>query len=451
VALGDKERRVDMNKKMYDLASWAVKTAKSAGADDCRAGIRSERFVNISYRKRKPENIKEASTRALFIEIFVNGRYSGQSTSDLRKNALKDFISNAIATTKLLAEDPYRTLPDPKYYEGRAEHDLGIIDPDYKKFTPEQRHSMVKVLEESCLAKGGKKVISVTAEEYDSQDEAVLIASNGFEGYRESTIYQAVAQMTVQGEGDRRPMGFSYAIAIKRKDMPSPEKIGAEAAERTLALIGGKKIKTEILPIIIENRNVSRLLGGFLAAMYGSNIQQKQSFLADKKGKKIASKHFTIIDDPFVKGGFGSKLFDGDGFAAKKRTMVDSGVLKEFYTDWYYSRKLGWKPTTGGPSNLIIPPGKRSVKDIMKDLGRGILITGFIGGNSNSTTGDTSVGIVGQLFEKGIPVQAVSEMNIADNHLKFWNKLVEAANDPWIYSTQRTPSLVFTDVVVSGL
>ena len=131
--------------------------------------------------------------------------------------------------------------------------------------------------------------------------------------------------------------------------------------------------------------------------------------------------------------------------------MVDSGVLKEFYIDWYYSRKLGWKPTTGGPSNLIIPPGKRSLKEIMKDLGRGILITGFIGGNSNSTTGDASIGIVGQLFEKGVPVQAVSEMNIADNHLKFWSKLVEAANDPWIYSSQRTPSLVFTDVVVSGL
>ena len=131
--------------------------------------------------------------------------------------------------------------------------------------------------------------------------------------------------------------------------------------------------------------------------------------------------------------------------------MIQSGVLKDFYIDWYYSRKLGWEPTTGGPSNLIIPPGKRSVKEIMKDLGRGILITDFIGGNSNSTTGDASIGIIGQLFENGEPVQAVAEMNIADNHLKFWQRLAEVANDPWIYSSQRTPSLVFTDVVVSGV
>jgi PmbA protein len=86
----------------------------------------------------------------------------------------------------------------------------------------------------------------------------------------------------------------------------------------------------------------------------------------------------------------------------------------------------------------------------MKDLDRGILITGFIGGNSNSTTGDASVGILGQLFEEGKTVQPVSEMNIADNHLKFWQKLAEVGNDPWLYSSFRTPSLVFTDVVVSG-
>jgi len=61
------------------------------------------------------------------------------------------------------------------------------------------------------------------------------------------------------------------------------------------------------------------------------------------------------------------------------------------------------------------------------------------------------VGIIGQLFDKGQIIHPVSEMNIADNHLKFWNKLAEAANDPWLYSSYRMPSLVFKDVVVAGI
>jgi PmbA protein len=131
--------------------------------------------------------------------------------------------------------------------------------------------------------------------------------------------------------------------------------------------------------------------------------------------------------------------------------MIEAGVLKDFYIDWYYGRKLGWEPTTGSSSNLVIPPGKRSVPEIMKDLGRGILITSFIGGNSNSTTGDTSIGIVGQLFDKGASLHPVSEMNIADNHLKIWQRLAEVANDPYPYSSEKFPSLVFNDVVVSGI
>lgn len=436
---------------MYNLTEWSVETVKSAGADDCRVGISKERSVEISYRDRKPENIKEASRRNLFIEVFVNGRYSSQNTSDLRKESLRSFISNAVAMTKLLAKDPYRTLPDPKYYEGRAELDLGIRDPAYEQFTPEERHNIVRTIEDACLTAGGEKTISVSATEQDSHVESVVLTSNGFEGYRESTFYVMVAGMTIKDEGDRRPEGFNYAVSVLRKDLPAPEDIGIIAAKRTLGLLGGKKIKTETLPVIIENRNVSRLLGGLLSAMFGYNIQQKRSFLATKKGNQIASKHFTVIDDPFVVGGLGSQLYDGDGFATKKRKMIESGVLKDFYIDWYYSRKLGWEPTTGSPSNLIIPPGTRSVQEIMKELGRGILVTGFIGGNSNSLTGDTSVGIYGKLFENGEPVQTVAEMNIAGNHLEFWNRLVEVANDPWIYSSYRTPSLVFTNVVVSGV
>jgi PmbA protein len=213
----------------------------------------------------------------------------------------------------------------------------------------------------------------------------------------------------------------------------------------------GKKIPTTKLPVILENRGVARVLGGLFDPMSGGSIQQKRSFLADKKGKKIGSKLLTIQDDPCIPRGPGSKYYDGDGFPAKKRDLLTEGTINEFLVDWYYSRKLGWEPTSGSVSNLIIPPGIRSVDAIIKDLPRCIYISDYIGGNSNSTTGDFSVGVIGKLYEKGKFVQNVAEMNIADNHLNFWNKLVEVANDPWVFSQARLPSLVIDDVVVAGI
>jgi PmbA protein len=440
-----------MNEEIYNLAKWSIDAAKNADADDCRVSISKDRFVEISYHDKKPESIKEASSKRLFVEIFVNGRYSGQETSDLREESLGKFISNAVATTRLLAEDPYRTLPDPSYYAGRADLDLDILDSSYEQFTPDNRHDLVKAIENSCLETGGDKTISVNAFFQDGRNESVLMTSNGLEGSSESTYFVAGAQMAAKDEGDRRPSGYHYMIATHKEDLSEPEKIGAVAAQRTLDLLGGKKIKTEKLPIIIENRNVPRVAGGLLSAMYGSNIHQKRSFLADKKGTSIASSLFTVIDDPHLPRGLGSRLYDGEGLATKKRMIIENGVLNAFFVDWYYSQKLGWEPTTGSPSNLIIPPGKRSVEEIMRNLGRGILVTGFIGGNSNSTTGDFSVGIFGKLFDNGVPVQSVAEMNIAGNHLEFWGKLVEVANDPWTFSSSITPSLVIDDVVVSGM
>lgn len=440
-----------MSKDLLDRATSAMETAKKAGADECSVYIGKERFVEVSYRQRKPENITEASKLSLNVAIYVNNRFSSQGTSDLRPKSLESFISNAVETTRLLAEDPYRSLPDLKYCEGRPDIDLKINDPSQSTLTPERRHAMVQATENACLDKGGEKTISVTAYEHDSYNEWVKVRSNGFKGGAKSTSFWLGAEMTAQGEGDRRPSEWNFVSSRMLSDLSDSEAIGAEAAKRTLARLGAKKIKTEKLPIIVENKKVSRLLGGFLSALSARNIQQKRSFLAEKKGRKIGSDLFTIIDNPLIISGLGSRLFDGDGFASKKRSFVENGTLKEFLVDWYYSRKLGWEPTGGGTSNVIIPPGERNVSQIMKELKRGIYITNFLGGNSNSTTGDFSVGIEGQLFEDGIPVQAVDEMNIADNHLEFWNKLIETANDPYLFSSRRLPSLVFKDIVVSGI
>ncbi len=444
-------KSTDQQKEFQELASWVIDQTKKSGAKDCKVSLSKRRFVEINYRDRKPEVIKEAITQNLFLEVFINNRFAAQSTPDYRKSTLSAFISDLVDNAKIMEEDPFRTLPDPKYYAGRSTNDLQLADPTQGELSPEERHEMAKAVENACLQEGGSKVISVEAGEYDDSYEEYIQSSNGFIGANRTTQCWTGATMTAQDEGDRRPAGYHWVGCRFRSDLPSLEEIGNIAARRTLDLMGAKKIQTETIPIIIENRGVARVLSGLQDPMSAGSIQQKRSFLADKKGQPLGSKLFTVQDDPFLPRALGSMYYDGDGFPTKKRNLISEGILNEFLVDWYYSRKLGWEPNSGSISNLIIPPGKRNVDEIIKDLGRCILITDFIGGNSNSTTGDFSVGIIGKLFDKGQFVQNVAEMNIADNHLKFWNKLVEVGNDPWIYSSARLPSLVFDGVVVSGI
>ena len=151
--------------------------------------------------------------------------------------------------------------------------------------------------------------------------------------------------------------------------------------------------------------------------------------------KKIASEKMTVIDDPYLKKGLGSKLFDGEGLAAEKRVMIEKGVLKNYFIDNYYGKKLGWNPTTAGPSNMVYEYGSKSFDELLKEITKGIIVTGFIGGNSNSTTGDFSFGIVGLFVENGQIIKPVNEMNISGNAKEVWNQLVEMGNDPYQYSS----------------
>ncbi len=440
-----------MNQNLVDLCNWVIETAKKHGATDCKARISKSRFVEINYREQKPETIKEATTQGLSIDIYKGQKYASQSTPDLRENTLEEFIKNAVDNAGFVEDDEFRKLPDEGYYKPEMYQDLKLVDKDHENYTPEKRHENVKQVEKACLKQGGDKVVSVEAGCNDSQFEEVVVNSKGFIGSSESTDYWVGAQMTAQDEGDRRPQGYYWVGARKPDELPDFSEVGTMAANKTLELLGSKKIKTEKFPIIIQNRNVGRILNGLMQAMYGQSIQQESSFLIGKKGQKIGSELLSLVDDPFIEKGFGSRLYDWDGLMTHKFEAITKGVLNDYYIDWYYSQKLGVKPTMSDTTNLTILKGEKSPAQLMQELKRGIIINGFIGGNSNAATGDFSVGITGHLFDNGELVQPVAEMNIADNHLEFWNKLIAVANDPWPYSSWNMPSLVFDNIVVSGV
>lgn len=102
----------------------------------------------------------------------------------------------------------------------------------------------------------------------------------------------------------------------------------------------------------------------------------------------------TVYDDPLIPSGPGSRLFDDEGLAAVRRQVIEKGILRNYYIDVYYGKKLEMKPTTGSSSNIVFTPGTRTMEEMIKSLKKGVLITGFIGGNCNGSTGDFSYGFV---------------------------------------------------------
>ncbi len=91
---------------MMQVAEGAVALAKKAGAQEVAAGVARVRQVDVQWRDGKVEKLSEAVTRGLALELYVDGRYSAVSTSDLRPEAVERFVADSVALEPLTV--PFR-------------------------------------------------------------------------------------------------------------------------------------------------------------------------------------------------------------------------------------------------------------------------------------------------------------------------------------------------------
>ncbi|MBN1821649.1 MAG: TldD/PmbA family protein, partial [Prolixibacteraceae bacterium] len=401
----------------YSLARWAMEHAINNGAQQASVIISESKDSSIEVREKKIDKLEQSNQNGLSIRLYVDKKYSAHSTNRLNKTDLARFIEEAIEATKYLSEDEFRTLPDPDLYYKGGGIDLKTVDEDFDSVDPQAKIDAAFAAEDEAYGKDDR-IISVTASYYDGINSRVMVTSNGFEGDTAGSYFQLVTSVSAKS-GDARPESYWYESAIFH-DKLIKEGVGKKAMERALNKLGQEKIESATMPMVVENRAVGNLLGPLIGALSGSAIQQKQSFLIDKIGEKVVSDKLTVTDDPFIVSGRGSQLFDGEGLAAKKRIVFDKGVLKTYYIDTYYGKKLDMEPTSGGSTNLVFELGSKDLDGLVASMKKGILVTGFNGGNCNGSTGDYSYGIDGFLIEKGKIVKPVSEMNITGNMKDLW-------------------------------
>jgi PmbA protein len=433
----------------YNIAKWAMEHAIQNGAQQARVSIYNNNSSQIEVRDEKIDKLKESNRIGMRITLYVDNKYSSISTNRLNnKEELGKFIEEAIAGTRYLAEDEFRALPDPDLYYTGGGPDLETLDKNFESVDPQQKVKDAFALEKEVLG-SDDRIISVTASYSDGKGSSIMVTSNGFEGDTENTYYSLNASVSVT-DGEARPRGHWGESSIFSSELVRKE-IGTKALKRALDRLGQAKIESGKMPMIVENKQAGRSLQPLISALNGYAIQQKQSFLIDMIGEKIGSDLLTVTDDPFIVSGRGSRLFDGEGMATKKRSVFENGVLKTYFIDTYYGKKLDMEPNSGDTTNLVFKPGEKDLEGLLADISRGILVTGFNGGNSNSVTGDFSYGIEGFLVEKGKLIKPVAEMNITGNFKQLWKDLVAVGSDVDPSRSWRLPSLVFDNVDFSGV
>jgi PmbA protein len=438
-----------------DILSRLIDRCITAGATaaDCSLGL--SEGVNVDVREGKLENVERSESRGVSLRVLFGQRQAHVSGSSLDDSALEAMAERCVAMAKAVPEDEYAGLPDSSLLaKDPPELDL---EGDGEIATSTLEKDAIEA-EAAALAVEGVKTIAGCGNGW-SRSERWVAASNGFSSYLSggSTGLGLAAVAMKDGAMER---DYDSWTVRKMAHRPSPAEIGQTAGERAVARLGPRKVKTQKAAVIYDKRVSTSLMGAFLSAISGPSVARGISFLKDRMGEKVFADAVDLIDDPFLEKALGCRNHDGEGLPVERTKLIEDGVLTRWLLNSSSARQLGLEPNgfaSGGfgnppgvgTSNTHIAPGARTPEDMMKDVGKGLLVTDMFGPSINPNTGDYSVGVAGFWFEGGEVQHPVAEVTIAGELPAIFRRLVPAS-DLEFRGRMNAPSLLVEDMSIAG-
>ncbi|WP_343343819.1 metallopeptidase TldD-related protein [Sphingomicrobium sp. XHP0239] len=439
-----------------DTVAQAVEKALHAGADVADAALVAQASSQVEVRKGALEDVSRSEGEKLGLRVMIGQRMASVSGSDLAPEALADLAERAIAMARAAGEDRYAGLaPKDRLLKGEGP-DLDLDGGE--EHPPEDLRAMALAAEGAALGVAGV-TNSSGASASAQQNVFALATSDGFaHAYSGSGLGCSVA--VIAGEGAGMERDYATHSARRRAELDDPETIGRKAGSRAVARLDPVAFKGGRMAVLFDPRVATSLLSHLSAALSGSAVARRSSFLQSRMGERIFAPGVRITDDPLRVGGKRSHPFDGEGVAVRKMDIVEDGILKSWFAASDAARQLGIEPTGhairgpggspgAGPSNFWIHAGSRSRDELIASAPRLMIVTELIGQGVNTVTGDYSRGASGFLVENGEIVGPVSGATVAANLADMFATL-EPGSDLEFRKGVDSPSLLVPEMTVAG-
>jgi PmbA protein len=446
-------------RRCQEWAEEMLSYALAAGAQAAEVLVRDGSELEVKVRLGEPELIKEAGSRALGLRVLRDHRVAVTYSSDFAPAAMRQFARESVELCELAEPDPLADLPE-RHEMAREVRDLDLWDETALSLDAAQALRLARQGEQAALRLDRRVTNSDGAVVGRVMGATAFASSAGFSGgYRGTSLSLVVAPVCDDADGKKRN-GHYWTASRFASGLLDPELVGLEAARRTLAKLGSRKIATCQVPAVFAPEAARALLGQLAAVVSGGAVWRKSSYLAAREGTAVASPLVTVVDDPLRRRAPGSRPFDGEGLAARPNMVVSEGVLRSFLCDVYSARKLGRRSTGsagrgvgGGPhvstSNFILLAGKTPPAELER-LPQGLYVTDLMGFGFNPVTGDWSQGANGFWIDNGSRVHPVSEVTISINFDDLWKSIDGVGDDLDTRSSVQSPSLRVSCITVAG-
>lgn len=445
---------------LKNLATDVVRRAMQGGASAAECVVREGDEFSTVVRLGQVETLKESGSKAIGVRVFFGQRAASTYSSDFSSEGVERMLKSALELAKITSEDPFAGIPEPGKF-GSLTGNLDLYHEDVYSLPGAERIDYARRAEKAALDTDPRMKNSEGGSFDAATGRKVLANSHGFVGeYRRS--YCSVAAVPIaQDEQGNMQRDYWYSVARSLAKLDPAEKVGKEAARRTLRRLGARKVKTAHVPVVFDPMVANSMLEHIFEGVNGDSVYRGASFLAGKLGQKIAADNVTVVDDGTMVGGFGTTPFDGEGIPTRRTVVVENGVLKSYLLNSYTAKKLGLETTAnasrglaGTPSiglgNYFLQAGTKTPQQIIGEIKDGLYVTEFLGMGVNLVTGDYSRGASGLWIVNGELAYPVEEITVAGNLKDIFMNISEIGNDLEFRGSVASPTIRIDGLTVGG-
>ncbi len=444
---------------LQTLAEDAAARAKALGADAAECMVSEGARFSVRVRLGEVEKLTDSGSKGIGIRV-LRGKSSGSAySSDFTDAGLERMLRSAMEAAGVTAEDAFAGLPDEADL-GSAGGDLRLFDSAALELSSAAKIDLARRCEQAALDADPAIANSEGAVFSSGWTYWGLANSLGFSGgYRTASCSLGAAP--VAESNGLKEHGSWYEVGRRPEALGSAEEIGRRAAERAVRRLHPRKTRTMEAPVVFESGAARSLLGHLSAAVSGSAVYRRSSFLAGRLGETVAAPQVTVFDDALTPGGFGSSPFDDEGVRGRKTAVVAEGRLESWLLNSYAARKLALR-TTGnaarglagaagiGQGNFEIVPGGAAPEEMIASVKDGLYVTDLIGFGVNLVTGDYSRGASGFRIENGRLTHPVSEVTIGGNLADMLRGIETIGNDPDRRGATVAPTVKIAKMTIAG-
>lgn len=438
--------------KLFELA-------ETKGIEALEVYEQTSESRNIKVFQGEVENYKNSAV----IGISIRGRYNGKMgntfveyyNNELNETILNRIIENA---SVISSDDDIPFLMEQQIYSN-----IPLYDEDLAQITTSEMINTLLSLEKKVL-QGDSRIAQVTDCTY-TYGESKLLLENSYGVKAQRHINYAFVVIGVLAKEDEDIQSDYQFTIMKKKEDYQENELASRAIKGVISKLHAKPTTSNKYKTIVKNEAMASLLSVLSSSFSAEQVQKDLSILKDKLNTKIISEKITIIDDPLRTDLINSSPFDDEGVASEVLTMVDNGVLKNYYHNLKTAKKAntksnghGYRPSYASnvsitPTNLYIQAGTKSFDDLVKECNNGILITDLSGLHAgiNGLTLDFSLQANGFLIENGEITKPVNLITLSGNLLNMLSDVEDIGNDlKFDSSAIGSPSILFNEANISG-